>query len=255
MSIKSTTTDVPSQGTRASCLGVCSLHPDMCGSFSEELIPFVLHKVGCSATPWANLDVHLLQDFLSIVYPGTDHVVKKGDSVNASVSRHPFDSTFMCCVFTLMQANVRVMTFRNMIGMMALVNVKAFLDKFKDPGRVEAYVKAGLIYYGEIPFLYCILEPSDVPSPREKGGYKVVSQCLSPSAEQHGLISPQTRSGPFQSRPILETMLVYYGKQGIKGYPPVENSIGTNPIGALAVICTAVSTKRSTAIIISDSIF
>ena len=173
---------------------MCSLHPDIRRSFSEELIPLVLEEVSCSATPWVNLDVRLLQDFMSIVYPGADHVVKKGDSVDASVSHHPFDSAFVCCVFTLTQTNARVMTFRNMIGTTALVNVKAFLDKFKDPERVEAYVKAGLIYYGEIPFLYCIFEPSDVPSPREKGGYKVVSQCLSPSAEQCGAyISPDSQ--------------------------------------------------------------
>ena len=136
---------------------------------------------------------------MSIVYPGADHIVKKGDSVDASVSRHPFDSTFVYCVFTLTQANAWVMTFRNMIGTTALVNVKAFLDKFKDPERVEAYVKAGLIYYGEIPFLYRIFEPSDVPSPREKGGYKVVSQRLPPLLNDMGLISPQTHSGAFQS--------------------------------------------------------
>ena len=78
-----------------------------------------------------------------------------------------------------MQANARVMTFRNLIGTTALANVKGFLDKFKDPERTEAYVKSGLIYYGEIPFLYRVFEPSDVPSPKEKGGYKVVSKYLS----------------------------------------------------------------------------
>ena len=76
------------------------------------------------------------------------------------------------------------MAFRNVIGTTALVNVKAFLDKFKDAERVEAYVRAGLIYHGEIPFLYRVFEPSDVPSPREKGGYKVVSKFSSLSAER-----------------------------------------------------------------------
>ena len=68
------------------------------------------------------------------------------------------------------------MTFRNMIGTAALVNVKSFLDKFKDPECVEEYVRSGLLYHGEIPFLYHVFKPSDVPSSKEKGGYKVVSR-------------------------------------------------------------------------------
>ena len=62
-----------------------------------------------------------------------------------------------------------------MIATTALFNVKNFLDKFKDPERVEEYVKSGLLYYGEIPFLYLAFQPSDVPCLKEKGGYKVVS--------------------------------------------------------------------------------
>ena len=68
------------------------------------------------------------------------------------------------------------MTFRNMIGTAALVNVKSFLDKFKDPERIEEYVRLSLLYHGEIPFLYRVFEPSAVPSSKEKGGYKVVSR-------------------------------------------------------------------------------
>lgn len=87
VSIRSTTaTNVPSQGTGASRPGVCSLHPDIRRSFSEELIPLAIEEVGCSATPWVNVDVELLQVFMGTVYPGADHVVKKGDSVDASVS-------------------------------------------------------------------------------------------------------------------------------------------------------------------------
>ena len=86
------------------------------------------------------------------------------------------------------------MTFRNLIGTTALVNVKGFLDKFKDPERIEAYVKSGLIYHGEIPFLYRVFEPSDVPSPKEKGGYKVVSRYPSLPTERprtHSLLDSQ----------------------------------------------------------------
>ena len=67
------------------------------------------------------------------------------------------------------------MSFRSAIGTTALINVKTFLDKFKKPEQVEEYVKSGLIYYGEIPFLYRVFEPLAVRSSKEKGGYKVVS--------------------------------------------------------------------------------
>ena len=63
-----------------------------------------------------------------------------------------------------------------MIATTALINVKNLLVlKFKDPKRVEEYVKSGLLYYGEIPFLYRAFQPSDIPCSKEKGGYKVVS--------------------------------------------------------------------------------
>ena len=42
----------------------------------------------------------------------------------------------------------------------ALVNVKSFLDKFKDPERVEEYVRSSLLYHREIPFLYRVFKPS-----------------------------------------------------------------------------------------------
>ena len=136
------------------------------------------------------------------------------------------------------------MAFRNMIGTTALINIKSFLDKFKDPERVEEYVRAGLLYYGEIPFLYRVFEPSAIPSSKEKGGYKVVSSypCLLTMTERPTAHSPQTRSGPFQNQPILDTMLAYYGKRGIKEYIPTDTGsrAGKNPVGALALICTAV---------------
>ena len=63
-----------------------------------------------------------------------------------------------------------------MIATTALINVKNLLAlKFKDPKRIEEYVKLGLLYYGEIPFLYCTFQPSGVPCSKERGGYKVVS--------------------------------------------------------------------------------
>ena len=67
------------------------------------------------------------------------------------------------------------MSFRSVIRTTALINVKTFLDKFKKPEQVEEYVKSGLIYYGEIPFLYRVFEPLAVRSSKEKGNYRVVS--------------------------------------------------------------------------------
>lgn len=84
------------------------------------------------------------------------------------------------------------MTFRNMIATAALLNVKNFLSlKFKDPERVEEYVRSGMLYHGEIPFLYRAFLPSDVPCSKEKGGYKVVSKCIRLFTEQPGAHSPR----------------------------------------------------------------
>jgi len=57
-----------------------------------------------------------------------------------------------------------------------LAKVQSFFKKY-EPEQIEEYVRAGLIYYGEIPFLYRVFKPTDVPAPRskERGGYKVVS--------------------------------------------------------------------------------
>ena len=71
------------------------------------------------------------------------------------------------------------MSFRSAIGTTALINIKTFLEtKFKSPELIAEYVKSGLIYYREIPFLYRVFEPSAVRSSKEKGGYKVV--CIFP---------------------------------------------------------------------------
>ena len=135
------------------------------------------------------------------------------------------------------------MSFRSAIRTTALINVKTFLEtKFKSPELVAEYVKSGLIYYGEIPFLYRVFEPSAVRSSKEKGGYKVVRTFPPSRPKIFGLTPYQTRQGPFQNQAILDTMLVYYGKRGIKEYLPATSSPGKNPVGALALICTAVRT-------------
>ena len=50
------------------------------------------------------------------------------------------------------------------------------------------------------------------------------------------------RHGIFQHPMVIDTMLVYYGKQGTKACIPTASSPGENPIGALALVCTAVRT-------------
>ena len=41
---------------------------------------------------------------------------------------------------------------------------------------------------------------------------------------------------------IIDTMLAYYGTQGTKSCIPTTSVPGENPIGALALVCTAVGT-------------
>ena len=86
----------------------------------------------------------------------------------------PFSSSLE--ILHLIQANARTTSFRNIIANVALAKVQSFLKKY-GPERIEEYVKAGMIYYGEIPFLYRVFKPTDVPAPKskERGGYKVVS--------------------------------------------------------------------------------
>ena len=39
---------------------------------------------------------------------------------------------------------------------------------------------------------------------------------------------------------VIDTMLVYYGKQGTKACIPAASVPGENPIGVLALVCVAV---------------
>ena len=62
-------------------------------------MPSVLEEVGCSVTPWTNLDVESLQGCMNIVYPELEYVVEKGDPLNMSVSQRPFQS--LCTTYLL----------------------------------------------------------------------------------------------------------------------------------------------------------
>ena len=90
------------------------------------------------------------------------------------------------CLQPLPKAKARIMSFRNTVGSMAVAQVQSFLSRFKTPELVADYVRKSMIYYGEVPFLYRVFEPTDVRSTREKGGYKVVSTL-------HSLSSPPQR--------------------------------------------------------------
>jgi len=90
------------------------------------------------------------------------------------------------------------MSFRNIIGAEALTNVQVFLKRFKGPEKVKAYVRSGMIYYGEIPFLYKSFKPTAVHLKAEKGGYKVVSGFQSLQANTMMLNCPPGVAQPIQ---------------------------------------------------------
>jgi len=76
------------------------------------------------------------------------------------------------------------MTFRNKISTTALANVQSYLARYT-PGETEDYVRSALLYYGEVPFLYRVFDPTNVRSSKEKGGYKVVSALCSDRRTPH----------------------------------------------------------------------
>ena len=65
------------------------------------------------------------------------------------------------------------MSIRNKIGRIALMNVQSYLARYTND-QTEEYVRSALVYYGEVPFLYRVFDPTSVRSTKEKGGYKVV---------------------------------------------------------------------------------
>jgi len=133
------------------------------------------------------------------------------------------------------------MSFRNTIGTTALANTQSYLGRYTRD-ETEEYIRSALIYYGEIPFLYRVFDPTNVRSVKEKGGYKVVS-IFHPPPSSLAYLMPmflQVRHGIFQHQAIIDTMLVYYGKQGTKACIPTASIPGENPIGVLALVCTAV---------------
>jgi len=66
------------------------------------------------------------------------------------------------------------MSFRNTIGTTAITNVQSYLKRYTQD-ETEEYIQSALLYYGEVPFLYRVFDPTNVRSAKEKSGYKVVS--------------------------------------------------------------------------------
>ena len=98
VAIKSTVAaDVPGQAAGSSRPGVLLLPPNVRRTFSEEFIPSALEEVGCSATPWTNLNTESLQGYMNIIYPELEYVVEKGDPLDMSVSQNPFRS--LCTMY------------------------------------------------------------------------------------------------------------------------------------------------------------
>ena len=223
-----------------------SLPGDIRRPFSDYFIPAVLEEIGCSDSPWKNLGVIKLQHLVDEVYEGLDYSIEPDGIFHKSVSSPSLPPP--TCPFSPLssQASGRTMNFRNIIGTAAIINVQAFVKKFKTTDLVEGYVKSGLVYYGEIPFLYRVFDPTAVRSSRERGGYKVVSTlCHFSSHAEPCSPHHQTRQGLFQNQAILDTMLVYYGRRGTKQYLPTDSSPGSNPVGMLALVCTAVRPSTS----------
>ena len=175
-------TNVPNHSvrfTRAPRPGVHSLPGEIRQTFADNFIPIVIQEMGDSEAPWENLPIDTLQECVDVIYPNLEYVVERGDALVSSVScsaSFVSISSFNKCFSS--QTKARMMSFRNIIGNTAVVNVQKFLARYKTPELIEKYIKSGILYHKEIPFLYRVFEPTDVPSSKEKGGYKVVSTDL-----------------------------------------------------------------------------
>ena len=125
--------------------------------------------MGCSSAPWQNLRINGLQECINHVYPELKYVINKGDALISAVSL----VSILCLARSHLmtsQSNTRMMNFRNAIANTAVVNVQTFMARHKTPDLIPEYVRTGLLYYGEIPFLYRVFKCTDVSSKKERGG-------------------------------------------------------------------------------------
>ena len=86
----SSTTMTPAASIVSSTLrpGVRSLPPHVQQSFSDHFTPHVIAEMGCSGSPWSNLDVDTIQDYVNFVYTGYDYAVEHGDGFHSTVRPH-----------------------------------------------------------------------------------------------------------------------------------------------------------------------
>ena len=82
-------------------------------------------------------------------------------------------------------------SFQHTIRTAALTNVQSYLARYTQD-QTEGYVQSALIYYGEIPFLHRVFDPTDVRSKKEKGGYKVVSVSHPPGLHNSHIFAGET---------------------------------------------------------------
>lgn len=65
--------------------GVNSLPDTIRHSFADKFVPCVISKVGSSSTPWCRVDVAVLEDYFSFIYPNHELVITKGDVLESTV--------------------------------------------------------------------------------------------------------------------------------------------------------------------------
>ena len=128
--------------------------------------------MGCSASPLLNLDADTIQGHVNFVYSGHDYAVEHGNAFHSLVSSCVYCQT-VHKISTYLQSNSHIMSFRNKIGHTALTNVQCYLTRYTRD-QTEEYVRSVLVYYGEVPFLYQVFNPTNVRSSKEKGRYQVV---------------------------------------------------------------------------------
>jgi hypothetical protein len=204
-------------------------------------MPAIITKLGASTNPWRRLDIKVVQEAFDAVYPEIEHTITKDDEIEGLVRSVP-PSLPQLYILKLFKVHQRVMGFRNLIGKLGVENVQSYLKKF-DTDSTQEYVNRAFDHHGEIPFLYKTFKVTE----EANGGYKVVRN-LDPQPARGSLLSytpTQIRRGLFRHRAIILTMLGYY--QAIKSNIRAARATGINPVGALALVCAAVSITFNTA--------
>ena len=70
------------------------------------------------------------------------------------------------------------MTFQNAIGNATIINIQVFMRRHKTPDATAEYVRANMLYYREILFLYHMFKCMDVPSTKDNTIFQVECALL-----------------------------------------------------------------------------